>query len=304
MFGSPPPPVTVPTGPPPSVLEASDLITGTGRTAQGGDTITVQYVLVDYASGKELQSSWESTSFSFKLGEGQVIKGWDEGVVGMKMGGRRELVVPPNLAYGETPPPGSGIEPNANLVFVIDLLSFGSPAPTATTTTLPSPPPTYHLPPTIQPTTVAHLGEALTLTATSFETGTMKITLDKVIDPDTSPSPRGSGGSTISGDRWVELVFTVTNGGTTLPAFAGYNSERDSLELLFALDPASVTDQYGDPYYTSNVAGNIPIAAGATVTDSSPFEIPIGLKVTTVSASLQWATGSGPGPVVGEWLIP
>jgi FKBP-type peptidyl-prolyl cis-trans isomerase len=125
-FGTKPPTVTVPTGAPPTVLESSDLISGTGAEAEAGDTITVQYVLVDYSTAKEIQSSWDTNMpFSFVLGRGQVIKGWDEGVVGMKVGGRRELIIPPGLAYGASPPPNSGIESNATLIFIVDLLKVG-----------------------------------------------------------------------------------------------------------------------------------------------------------------------------------
>jgi len=123
------PTVTVPNGAPPTVLEASNLITGTGATAQAHDTVTVQYVGVDYDTQKEFQASWDSgMPFSFTLGVGQVIPGWDQGVVGMKVGGRRELVIPPALAYGATPPPNSGIAPNATLIFVIDLLKVAPPS--------------------------------------------------------------------------------------------------------------------------------------------------------------------------------
>jgi peptidylprolyl isomerase len=83
--------------------------------------VTVQYVLGTYSSGKEIQSSWSSQPFSFTLGAGQVIPGWDQGVVGMKVGGRRELVIPPSLGYGAQSP-GAGIAANDTLVFVIDLL--------------------------------------------------------------------------------------------------------------------------------------------------------------------------------------
>jgi peptidylprolyl isomerase len=83
----------------------------------------VQYVLATYSAGKVIQSSWTGQPFSFVLGEGQVIPGWDKGVVGMRVGGRRELIIPPNLGYGATPPPGAqGIAANDTLVFVIDLL--------------------------------------------------------------------------------------------------------------------------------------------------------------------------------------
>jgi peptidylprolyl isomerase len=114
------PTVTVPSGTPPTTLESSDLITGTGKAAANGDSVTVQYVLATYSSGKVIQSSWTSQPFTFTLGEGQVIKGWDEGVVGMKAGGRRELIIPANLGYGAQSP-GAGISSNDTLVFVIDL---------------------------------------------------------------------------------------------------------------------------------------------------------------------------------------
>jgi peptidylprolyl isomerase len=115
------PTVTVPSGTPPTTLESADLITGTGKAAASGDTVQVQYVLATYSSGKVIQSSWTSQPFSFTLGQGQVIKGWDEGVVGMKAGGRRELIIPPSLGYGAQSP-GPGIAANDTLVFVIDLL--------------------------------------------------------------------------------------------------------------------------------------------------------------------------------------
>ena len=88
--------------------------------------MTVQYVLATYSSGKVIQSSWTSQPFTFTLGEGQVIKGWDEGVVGMKVGGRRELIIPPALGYGAKSPRGAGISANDTLVFGIDLLKVYS----------------------------------------------------------------------------------------------------------------------------------------------------------------------------------
>jgi peptidylprolyl isomerase len=114
------PAVTVPTGTPPTQLESSDLIVGTGPAAKAGDNVTVQYVLATYSSGKEIQASWDSQPFTFTLGEGNVIKGWDEGVVGMQVGGRRELIIPPSLGYGSTSP-GAGIAANDTLVFIVDL---------------------------------------------------------------------------------------------------------------------------------------------------------------------------------------
>ena len=115
------PNVTVPSTAPPTSLQSANLITGTGAAAAPGDNVTVQYVLATYSSGKVIQSSWTSQPFTFKLGAGQVIPGWDKGVVGMKVGGRRELIIPPNLGYGAQSP-GPGIAANDTLVFVIDLL--------------------------------------------------------------------------------------------------------------------------------------------------------------------------------------
>jgi peptidylprolyl isomerase len=118
------PTVTVPSGTPPTSLQSADLIVGTGATAHPGDQVTVQYVLATYSSGKVVQSSWTSQPFTFKLGAGQVIPGWDKGVVGMQVGGRRELIIPPSLGYGDQSP-GPGIAAGDTLVFVIDLLKVG-----------------------------------------------------------------------------------------------------------------------------------------------------------------------------------
>jgi peptidylprolyl isomerase len=118
------PTVVVPSGSPPTQLESADLITGTGATAAAGDSLTVQYVLATYSSRKVVQSSWTSKAFTFTLSTGNVIAGWVQGVVGMKVGGRRELIIPPSLGYGSTAP-GTGIAANDTLVFVIDLLKVG-----------------------------------------------------------------------------------------------------------------------------------------------------------------------------------
>lgn len=117
------PEVTVPSGAPPKKLEINDLEKGTGATAKAGDEVTVQYLGVGYDSEEEFDSSWSrSEPFPLTLGAGGVIPGWEEGIEGMKVGGRRELVIPPNLAYG---PAGSPpvIGPNETLIFVIDLLA-------------------------------------------------------------------------------------------------------------------------------------------------------------------------------------
>ena len=120
------PEVEVPEGRPPQELVIEDLEEGDGDEAASGDQVTVQYVGIDFDSGEEFDSSWERPEpFSFTLGGGEVIPGWDQGVEGMKVGGRRRLVIPPDLAYGpEGQPPDIG--PNATLVFVIDLVSVGS----------------------------------------------------------------------------------------------------------------------------------------------------------------------------------
>jgi peptidylprolyl isomerase len=121
----PKPTVEVPTGPAPAQLVVKDLKTGDGVEAKSGDQVSVQYVLADYKTGKEIESSWDSGQpFSFQLGGGEVIPGWDQGVAGMKVGGRRELIVPPDLAYGAQGQPPA-IPANATLVFVIDLISVG-----------------------------------------------------------------------------------------------------------------------------------------------------------------------------------
>jgi len=116
------PKVTPPSGPAPATLEKKDLIVGSGAEAKDGETLTVNYVGVLYHGGKEFDASWKRNEpFSFPLGKGAVIAGWDQGVVGMKVGGRRELVIPSALAYGAKGSPPT-IPANEPLVFVIDLL--------------------------------------------------------------------------------------------------------------------------------------------------------------------------------------
>ena len=104
-------------------LTEKELVKGTGAEAKSGDEVTVQYVGVDYKTGKEFDASWDrGEPFSFTLGAGEVIPGWDQGVEGMKVGGRRELIIPPELAYGPAGSPPA-IGPNETLIFVIDLLA-------------------------------------------------------------------------------------------------------------------------------------------------------------------------------------
>jgi peptidylprolyl isomerase len=115
------PKVKVPSGPPPKKLQIKDLEEGSGPGAKAGDEVSVQYVGVNYKTGKQFDASWDrGEPFTFKLGEGMVIPGWDKGIVGMKVGGRRELVIPPGLAYGSGGAPPA-IPPNETLVFVVDL---------------------------------------------------------------------------------------------------------------------------------------------------------------------------------------
>jgi peptidylprolyl isomerase len=116
------PVVTPPSGPAPTKLETKDLITGTGPAAKTGQPVTVNYLGVLYKGAKKFNASWETGKpFPFTLGTGQVIAGWEQGILGMKVGGRRELIIPASLAYGAKGRPG--IPPNAALVFVVDLLS-------------------------------------------------------------------------------------------------------------------------------------------------------------------------------------
>ena len=115
------PVVEIPEGEPPAELESTDIVEGDGPAAEQGSQVTVEYVGVDYATGEEFDTSWGREPFAFQLGGGSVIPGWDQGVEGMKVGGRRQLIIPPDLAYGaQGSPPDIG--PNATLVFVIDLL--------------------------------------------------------------------------------------------------------------------------------------------------------------------------------------
>jgi peptidylprolyl isomerase len=115
------PTVSAPAGAPPKELTTKDLEEGTGATAKAGDVVTVQYVGVDYKSGKEFDASWDrGEPFSFTLGAGEVIPGWDQGIEGMKVGGRRELIIPPELGYGTAGAPPA-IPPNETLIFVVDL---------------------------------------------------------------------------------------------------------------------------------------------------------------------------------------
>jgi len=113
-------------GTPPKTLKVEDLIAGKGPAAKAGDKISVRYVGVLYDNGKEFDSSWKrgKAPFQLTLGQGQVIQGWDQGLVGMKVGGRRRLTIPPDLAYGAQGQPPT-IPANATLVFDVDLTKIG-----------------------------------------------------------------------------------------------------------------------------------------------------------------------------------
>jgi peptidylprolyl isomerase len=115
--------VRVPKGAAPTTLVKRDVIVGTGPEAKAGQSVTVNYVGVLYSTGKVFDASWKRHEpFSFSLGRGQVIPGWDQGIAGMKVGGRRTLIIPAPLAYGVRGSPPA-IPPNATLVFVVDLLA-------------------------------------------------------------------------------------------------------------------------------------------------------------------------------------
>ena len=116
------PEVDAPEGPPPAELEVTDLTVGDGAEAGPGDNVRVHYVGVAYSTGEEFDASYNrGAPLDFPLGAGRVIRGWDEGVAGMKVGGRRRLVIPPHLAYGDR---GAGgvIAPGETLIFVVDLV--------------------------------------------------------------------------------------------------------------------------------------------------------------------------------------
>jgi peptidylprolyl isomerase len=119
------PTVTIPDGPPPGELLIEDLVLGDGAEAVTGRSVGVHYVGVSWSTGAEFDSSWSrGEHFAFPLGAGHVIPGWDQGVAGMKVGGRRRLTIPPHLGYGAQ---GAGgvIAPNETLVFVVDLHDVG-----------------------------------------------------------------------------------------------------------------------------------------------------------------------------------
>ena len=118
------PEIDFPGGEPSAELQITDIWEGDGGEAKPGDIVKVHYVGVAYSTGEEFDASWNrGDPLPFKLGAGQVIAGWDQGIQGMKVGGRRQLIIPPDLAYGDR---GAGqvIAPGETLIFVCDLVSI------------------------------------------------------------------------------------------------------------------------------------------------------------------------------------
>jgi peptidylprolyl isomerase len=119
------PEVPAPQGDPPNELVIRDIVKGKGPKAKPGDTLTMQYVGVAWSNGQQFDASWDAGQpFPFQLGAGMVIQGWDQGMVGMQKGGRRLLVIPPDLGYGAQGA-GDAIGPNETLIFVVDLVKIG-----------------------------------------------------------------------------------------------------------------------------------------------------------------------------------
>jgi peptidylprolyl isomerase len=117
------PEVDFPGGEPPADLQITDIREGNGDVAKAGDMVQVHYVGVAYSTGEEFDSSYDrGDPLEFQLGAGRVITGWDQGVQGMKVGGRRQLVIPPHLAYGDRGA-GNAIAPGETLIFVCDLVA-------------------------------------------------------------------------------------------------------------------------------------------------------------------------------------
>ncbi len=117
------PEIDFPEGPPPTDLLIEDQVVGDGVEAVSGKTVSAHYVGVAYSSGDEFDASWgRGAPLDFPLGAGRVIAGWDQGIAGMRVGGRRKLTIPPHLAYGDRGA-GSAIAPGETLIFVVDLVA-------------------------------------------------------------------------------------------------------------------------------------------------------------------------------------
>jgi peptidylprolyl isomerase len=143
------PTVNVPVGPPPTELKTTDVKVGDGATVEKDSKVTVNYIGISCSTGKQFDSSWDrGQPFDVQLGQSQVIPGFDQGIPGMKVGGERLLVIPSSLAYGATPPAGSGIAPDETLIFLIDVTAVAAPdagttvaGAAPTTTAAPAAPP-------------------------------------------------------------------------------------------------------------------------------------------------------------------
>jgi peptidylprolyl isomerase len=119
------PEIVTPEGASPTNLVIKDIVKGKGRKAKAGDQLTMQYVGVSWSTGEQFDASWDrGEPFPFQLGAGMVIPGWDQGMVGMRKGGRRLLIIPPDLGYGEAGA-GGAIGPNETLIFAVDLKKIG-----------------------------------------------------------------------------------------------------------------------------------------------------------------------------------
>ena len=117
------PDVQIPEGEPTYQLELDDITVGDGEEAVTGKVVDVHYVGVAWSTQREFDASWDrGKHFSFSLGKGQVIAGWDQGVAGMRVGGRRRITIPPMLGYGKRGAGGGAIGPDETLVFVVDLV--------------------------------------------------------------------------------------------------------------------------------------------------------------------------------------
>ena len=118
------PDVAIPDAPPSYQLEIDDLVVGDGEEARAGQIVEVHYVGVAWSTQSQFDASWDrGDTFKFKLGKGDVIAGWDQGVAGMKVGGRRRITIPPMLGYGKRGAAGV-IKPDETLVFVVDLIGL------------------------------------------------------------------------------------------------------------------------------------------------------------------------------------
>ncbi|WP_067478055.1 FKBP-type peptidyl-prolyl cis-trans isomerase [Actinomadura hibisca] len=116
------PEIDFPEGQPPAYLDITDITVGDGAEATKGSTVSMHYVGVSFSTGEEFDASWNrGQTFDFRIGEGRVIKGWDMGIPGMRVGGRRKLVIPAHLAYGDRSP-SPRIKAGETLIFVVDLV--------------------------------------------------------------------------------------------------------------------------------------------------------------------------------------